>query len=143
MALMAALPAFSEEPDQAGQLERGRQLFSGELELAARLLGHDIDLPTLASRCINCHEARDKALTADGRQGDVPPETYAVALSGQGLTTPRSRRGGPPSAFDVASLCTMLRTGVDPASIIVSTTMPRYEISDVQCEDLWVYLQSR
>ncbi len=50
------------------------------------------------------------------------------------------RRGGPPSLFSQASFCRMLRTGVDPAYIVITRRMPRYTLSDEQCLGLWHYL---
>ena len=34
----------------------------------------------------------------------------------------------------------MLRTGVDPASIVITRQMPRYTLDDNQCLNLWRYL---
>jgi hypothetical protein len=34
----------------------------------------------------------------------------------------------------------LLRTGVDPAYIVISRKMPRYVLDDEQCLDLWHYL---
>jgi hypothetical protein len=65
------------------------------------------------------------------------------ALTAADLSTPRTRRGGPPSVFDASRLCALLRTGQDPAHVIISTTMPRYQISDEQCQALWSYLLTR
>ena len=57
--------------------------------------------------------------------------------------TSRSRRGGPPTSFDAASLCTVARTGVDPAAIMVDPIMPRFTLSDDDCRDLWAFLGRR
>jgi hypothetical protein len=97
-------------------------------------VGHDLALPTLATRCVNCHEAPSTP------QNATP---FALALTSQRLQTPQSRRGAPPSTFDARRLCELLRNGIDPAQVMVSTTMPRYEITDAQCEDLWAHLISR
>jgi hypothetical protein len=51
-----------------------------------------------------------------------------------------SRRGGPPSRFDEAKLCRLLRTGIDPVSIVVAQSMPLYDLSDDDCHALWTYL---
>jgi hypothetical protein len=56
------------------------------------------------------------------------------------LTVAVRRRGGPPSRYDAASLCALLRTGVDPAHVIILRTMPRYDISDADCRSLWLHL---
>ncbi len=112
--------------------ERGRRLFSGELPLAGRVAGHGTSLPPQAAQCINCHAAHR---ATEGRA-----QTFGPALSKETLTVTRSRRGGPASRFDENSLCRLLRTGVDPASIVIAGSMPRYELSDTDCRALWVYL---
>ncbi len=114
----------------ATQRGRGAALFSGVTPLPARLVGHDRDLPPLATRCGNCHEGA--AATA-----------YASPLTAAALTLPRVRRGGPPTAFGAKALCVLLREGTDPAHVMISTTMPRYTITDAQCDDLWTFLESR
>jgi hypothetical protein len=38
------------------------------------------------------------------------------------------------------SFCRLLRTGVDPVLIVVSRQMPRYELDESQCGNLWHYL---
>lgn len=112
---------------------RGRQLYVGEAPLAARILGQDFALPTQASRCINCHGPGAAAVGASAA-------TAAPALSAATLTDAMRRRGGPPSRYDAAVLCTLLRRGVDPAHVMIERTMPRYEISDADCRSLWMHL---
>ncbi|MES1162053.1 MAG: hypothetical protein ABUL50_03210, partial [Rhizobacter sp.] len=68
--------------------------------------------------------------------------TFGPTLSSRFLLDARSRRGGPASRFDAASLCRLLRTGVDPASIIIARAMPLYELSDRDCAALWAFLSS-
>lgn len=110
----------------------GAALFHhGDAALVGRLAGHAEPLPAIATRCVNCHAL------------GTPPDGYAVALDRQALTASRSRRGGPPSAFDAARLCTLLRDGVDPAQVMIASVMPRYEASVEQCEQLWAYLTRR
>jgi hypothetical protein len=115
------------------QRQRGEALFMGTASLPGRLAGHDLVLPTLATRCINCHGS-----------DAVVPATGAVApsLTRQRLTSLLSRRGAPPSRFDAVSLCRALRSGVDPAQVLLPTSMPRYEATDAQCADLWAHLAS-
>ena len=115
---------------------RGAAIFGGSAALPGRLPGHDAALPTFATRCINCHGAATATPTGASA-------TFATAISGATLTTPRSRRGGPMSTFDATRLCTLLRDGTDPAHVVISTTMPRYDVTDAQCNDLWVYLNTR
>jgi hypothetical protein len=124
--------------DAVAQREHGAALFGGKEALAGRLLGHEQPLPGLATRCSNCHDAVKTGPGATSAVAASTPPLTAVELS-----TPRSRRGGPPSAFDASRLCALLRNGTDPAHVIISTTMPRYQISDEQCRALWSYLLTR
>jgi mono/diheme cytochrome c family protein len=121
---------------QADSAARGRQLFEGDLALPARIAGQDFALPAQASRCVNCHgPARgDAASPAAGVQRIGPVLTAGT------LTDAVRRRGGPPSRYDAASLCVLLRTGVDPAHVIIPRTMPRYDITETDCRSLWLHL---
>jgi hypothetical protein len=136
----------------ADQVAMGRALFAGEQALVGRLPGHDTALPSVATRCVNCHEAPNPAPTAADSNGvrvagpapDAQAEgSYAPALNRQALLGRQGRRGGPPSSYDLDTLCVLLRRGVDPALVVVSTTMPRFELNDEQCRALWRYLTSR
>jgi len=64
-------------------------------------------------------------------------------LSRHSLASLQPRRGGPPSRFDDSSLCRLLRTGVDPAHVVIQRSMPRYELSDADCRALWAHLSKR
>jgi hypothetical protein len=141
----------------AAALWRGQALFQGDAALPASLAGHVQALPTAATRCVNCHGASDTGAAARaannafgagagaeagagaGAGGGALPRT-PPALGRAGLAVPRVRRGGPPSAYDAAALCTLLRSGVDPAQVVIPGAMPRYGASDAQCADLWAYL---
>ncbi len=145
--LAAASPAASARPVdttwQASPFDppeaiRGAALFYGQGALEGRLAGHARALPVVASRCANCHDgATDVA--SPGRDGF----RINARLDALSLLTSRSRRGGPPSSFDAASLCQVLRSGVDPASVMVDPIMPRFTISDADCQDLWAFLTRR
>jgi hypothetical protein len=117
---------------------RGRQLFLGDAPLSARILGQDFALPVQASRCANCH-----ATVAVTAASAATAQQAAPALSAATLTEALRRRGGPPSRYDAATLCALLRTGVDPAYVMIARTMPRYEISDADCRSLWLHLSTR
>lgn len=118
---------------------RGRLLFSGEMSISSRVVGHGNSLPAEASRCANCHERPSPGTSpASGAQRQV----IGGALSSRSLLELRSRRGGPPSRFDAHALCRLLRTGVDPANIVIPSVMPRYDVSDADCEALWDYLSA-
>ncbi len=120
----------------ASDMTPGEQIFRGRVTLPARIWGHERDLPAEASRCMNCH-VRSGQTPASGPVTPVGP-----ALSASTLTRTMARRGGPPSSFTEASFCHLLRQGVDPAHIIVPRVMPRYQVTDAQCRDLWHYLVS-
>lgn len=132
----AGVAALQRSADGAAQRERGAALFDGRAPLAGRLVGHELALPALATRCTNCHEAA----AAPAAAASAP---FATALDGAHLATSRPRRGGPASAYDETRLCALLRSGTDPAHVMISTTMPRYEITDAQCRDLWAHLVAR
>jgi cytochrome c553 len=134
---LALLSATAGAADEA-TASRGRALFLGEAHVPARIAGQDFGLPAQASRCVNCHGATaTKAASAATPIADVPG---APALSAATLTTLTRRRGGPPSRYDAAALCKLLRSGVDPAHVMIFRSMPRYEISDADCQALWLHL---
>lgn len=126
---------------------RGQALYEGEVALTARLVGHTLALPAQATRCINCHDAaaddaaRARAAANVGWSG--PLARTAPPLDRAQLTQRQSRRGGPPSAYDAAALCRLLRSGMDPADVLVPGVMPRYDLPDTQCVELWSYLSRR
>lgn len=131
---------------------QGRALFEGApgrdgaAPLRGRLAQQGLALPAAATRCINCHTNGDAGKapgtpSAD-RRAVVPAESagFGGPLDAQRLARMQPRRGGPPSAYDAAALCRVLREGIDPASVLVDTAMPRYQASDAQCEALWAWL---
>jgi len=98
-------------------------------------------LPPAATRCINCHAptaVREGAARAGLAEGSFGP-----LLNADLLQTPQARRGGPPSRYDSHSLCHLLRTGIDPAWVTLPRSMPRYELSDQDCTQLWQHLTAR
>lgn len=116
-------------------MTRGKSLFFGRTPLAARIRGHDTPLPAAVVVCANCH----------GPESQPPPQPTLVKraaplLDGAFLMDERSRRGAPPSAYDPLSFCRMLRTGIDPVSVLVAREMPTYDLDDARCADLWRYL---
>ena len=123
--------------------ERGRRLFAGELPLTGRIVGHTSVLPPQASRCINCHALGNAEVAGGSASSPSGTQAFGGALSPQRLTAMLPRRGGPPSRFDEKALCHLLRTGVDPAYIVIVRSMPRYELSDADCHALWMHLSQR
>jgi len=113
---------------------RGSALYRGKEALAAKVRGHDEWLPAEAVRCANCHDAASGA-----RLGRVAAPQLDRTL----LLEPRQRRGGPPSRYDRAAFCKLLRTGVDAASIVIAREMPIYEVEESQCAALWSFAIGR
>lgn len=132
--LVALALAQGASASDGASAARGRQLFEGEVALAARVVGQDFSLPAEASRCVNCHGG------ATASSSPAVSQRVGPALTRAALTDAVRRRGGPPSRYDDASLCKLLRSGVDPAHVIILRTMPRYEISDADCRSLWQHL---
>lgn len=135
LALMAAIAALMAWPawEACAQVALGGRLFDGmssqpQRRLAGRLAGHERLLPPEAARCVNCHVA------GPGSPGFGPP------LHAGTLAQPLARRGGPPSTYDAAALCRLLREGIDPAWVLISQAMPRYDATDAQCAALWAWL---
>jgi hypothetical protein len=137
--VLAALLLAGTAGATAADVARGRALFDGSATLPARVHGQDFALPAQASRCANCHVAAAAPATAAASAVAVG----APALTAAALSTPTRRRGGPPSRYDAVSLCTLLRNGVDPAHVMIERTMPRYTISDADCQALWLHLLER
>jgi hypothetical protein len=131
--------------------QRGAAIFYGEIDVPGHLDGHNLVLPTLATRCANCHEEINTTpsptpnTTPNTTPNNTTPSStpFAHTLTSEHLQTPQTRRGGPPSVFNAQRLCTLLRTGIDPVHIVISTTMPRYHLTDAQCEDIWAFLETR
>ncbi len=124
-------------------IERGEQLFRGELTLTARMAAHSDTLPQQAARCINCHRQESAAVDSTGPATDsAAPATdkFGPALGRLTLTKSIARRGGPPSIYGRATFCKLLRDGVDPAYVMILQTMPRYTLTDQECEVLWLFL---
>ena len=127
--LSVALPAAGLGGDSS-QRKQGEALFTGRRPLVGKIRGHQSPLPAEVVVCAHCHVQR------------VPDAGAAAAplLDRALLLEQRVRRGGPPSAYDATSFCKLLRTGVDPAYVLVNRVMPIYQLSDAACTSLWEYL---
>jgi hypothetical protein len=135
--VMRVGPLLADTPDNTANVSRlsGRGLFFGETPLRGIIQGHDRPLPPELVRCANCHVPDSRATS--GVSNATP------RLDRSRLTEFRRRRGGPPSQFTPASFCRLLRTGVDPAYILITRQMPRYTIEGSQCLELWEYLMEQ
>ena len=120
-------------------IEHGRQLFTGEQALVARMVGHSQTLPPEAVRCSNCHQ-HPTLLSSTAPLADDNTRAFGPKLEPRSLTQLLPRRGGPPSRYDAKSLCRLLREGIDPAHVMIPQTMPRYSFTDIECEALWTFL---
>lgn len=128
----ATAPAAS-APAAQDALRPGQQLFYGEVDLHGRIRTHVVDLPPQVVRCGNCHAVRD---------GPDVPRSLAPRLTRNLLLEPLARRGGPPSRYDFARFCALLRSGLDPAYVLISVEMPVYNIDDDGCRALWGFVTS-
>jgi len=118
-------------PNLESPISIGQRMFLGETPLQGEIAGHAEPLPARTVACANCHL---------GAGGTVTGSPFAPVLNRSRMTQSSVRRGGPASVFSPASFCRMLRTGVDPAYVLITRQMPRYTLSDDQCLDLWQYL---
>jgi hypothetical protein len=121
-----AMPSFGDSA-----VERGRALFVGREALRGKLRHHAGGLPAEVIACGNCHGAR---------RGEGPRASSAPHLDRALLLEPRARRGGPPSAYSAPTFCKLLRTGIDPAHVMIAREMPVYSVDDAQCQSLWQFL---
>lgn len=134
LVLAGLLVAFLQQRAQFDRhVDWGRQLYEGTAAgampaLRGRLVGHDSDLPGIATRCINCHRPAGAAAG------------FGTRLDADHLRRALPRRGGPPSTYDAAGLCRVLREGIDPAFVVIDQAMPRYQATDAQCSALWLWL---
>lgn len=143
--VLALAPAGQRRWQEHRQIDLGERLLQGgpagadadrlvdggrATVLRGRLAGHPGDLPAAATRCVNCHATGATA-------GQSLTAAFGPSLDSDTLSRAISRRGGPPSRYDAVSLCRLLREGIDPAWVMVDASMPRYEVSDAQCQALW------
>lgn len=116
----------------------GAALYNGAATLKGRLAGHSTDMPPHVLACAKCHgdDARGPERIASSSSGLAP------RLEGGWLGEVQSRRNGPPTSYDLPAFCRTLRTGIDPAQIQLPSRMPRFDLTDKECEHLWSYLNT-
>ena len=125
--------AAADRAGPARDAERGKRIFHGHDAVQGTVQQNGTALPALASKCINCHSVH----VPSGAWAGTPQYLTASTMSRK-----VSRRGGPAYFYDQPTFCHTVRTGVDPAGIVLESKMPRYKISDTQCADLWIFLSS-
>jgi hypothetical protein len=111
--------------------DRGEAMFFGEQPLKGTIREHQGMLPPEVVKCTNCHTAGKQP----GAEAGVAPR-----IDRSLLLVERQRRGGPPSSYGAESFCRLLRTGIDPAHILIAREMPVYAVDDAQCAGLWRFL---
>ncbi|AOI38867.1 hypothetical protein [Burkholderia oklahomensis] len=126
LALALVRPGHAARADDGAA--RGLALFTGAAPLHGRLPTHPGELPAPVVRCANCHAAG---------AGATVPNSTAPRLTRTWLADLQSRRGGPPSRYDRDAFCALLRTGLDPAYVMINVEMPRYRLSERDCSALW------
>jgi hypothetical protein len=119
---LAACPTVARKADN-----RGEAMFVGREPLKGAIRGHQGRLPPEVVRCSNCHPGKNQ----------IGADAAAPRIDRLWLLSARPRRLGPPSSYDARAFCALLRTGVDPAYILVAREMPVYDVDDTQCRELW------
>lgn len=128
--LLSVVPLASGHGRDSSARKQGESLFTGRRPLLGKIRGHQTRLPPHVVVCAHCHVQN----VPDAGAAAAPLIDRALLLE------QRERRGGPPSAYDLSSFCKLLRTGVDPAYVLVNRVMPVYEVGDAACASLWEYL---
>lgn len=117
-AFMSAIHASS-AAQSCSSADIGRAIFTGECALAAHLRDDDRRLPPSTTRCVNCHAGTRQAAP------------FGPRLTRDYLLSPTAR-----PSYKQQNFCRVLRSGVDPAGVVARKAMPRYEISDSDCESM-------
>mgnify|MGYP007011026598 CR=1 FL=1 len=135
IALLAGACAGLDEIAARRETALGARAFDGRATLEARIDGHAATLPAATAACANCH--LPSARPAEPGGATPASGTLGPLLDRDRLTERLVRRGGPPSRFDERSFCRLLRTGEDPTGVLLPRAMPRYDIDDAGCRQLW------
>ena len=144
IALAVALPLIATTTWvwlQSSTRDRGEQLFHGQAPLTGHLVGHQDALPSEAVQCQNCHELESDPPPKPAQVGSPAlVETVGPTLGPGLLTHLTPRRGGPASEYTPDAFCRLLREGIDPTQIMIPQLMPRYTLTDAECNALWSYI---
>ncbi len=114
---------------ETGEGDQGRTLtaYVGQASTA---------LPASAMPCVGCHGERGEGKPEGGV---IPSNIQWRELSKSYGVVSASGRKHP--AYDRKTLARVLREGVDPAGQRLDTSMPRFDISDIEIDALLAYLQ--
>jgi len=129
-AAVTSAPGAPGERSAARLRARGEAIFLGRQPVSGRIRGHESDLPAEVVACRQCHSGA----SPDGGASAAPRLDRALLLQ------PLQRRGAPPSVYDATSFCKVLRTGIDPAFVLIDRVMPTYRLADSECAALWQYV---
>lgn len=138
LAIAAGAAGLSWQAAGERRAEAGARSFDGRTALVARIDGHADPVPPAAAACANCHRPSIAPRRADGTA--APDASLGPLLHRAALLEAVERRGGPASRYDPQSFCRLLRTGQDPAGVLLPRAMPRYDIDDTGCGELWTHL---
>lgn len=122
---------FAQAGQQCSAGDLGCTIFSGQRAVKAHLRDDNYSLPSSTTRCINCHSHTDS-------QG-----AFAPPLAPAYLLDAKTRRGGPPSRYDLSMFCRAVRDGVDPVNILLRKEMPHFQVSDAECNGLWRFVTNQ
>ena len=120
-------------------VQRGADLFYGRTEVNGKLYLHNRTLGSPYVRCVNCHQLEDQPKSLKVNAND---NSFGPLLGAHFIQTPNNARGGPVRSYEPASFCKMLRSGMDPSQIMIRTDMPRYILTDDDCNALWSFLMA-
>lgn len=127
LTLFVTMSAISSETEQLG-----KKIFEGEVPVKAKLRHSSFELPSIASKCSNCHSV--------GPNTEIEEIASPPELGRNRLLTPLKRGSGPPVAYNEESFCIAITKGRTPAHTLLSREMPIFEIDEQTCKALWNYL---
>jgi hypothetical protein len=133
--LLWPFPGWALPVDAPGGAARGERLFDGREPVAATLAGHTASLPPQLAACIACHGGAAAPSSLEVR---VAPPLGCTLLSRR-----HDKQGEPPLLYERESFCRTVRTGSNPNYVMLGREMPRFDLSQAQCDALWIYLTTR
>lgn len=104
-------------------------------EIKVLLGGDELEVPSTAFACANCHGLKGEG----GREGGLQPPPLDWATLTAPHTSALTRRERAP--YTEATLARVIREGLDPAGTRLHPGMPLYQMNDAQTADLIAYLK--